>query len=66
MTSSEEIAQLRIEVPKLRRIIEEMIENTRVILMFTANEAKNSKSAALAHDLLSGFRHSGHFFLSKA
>jgi transposase len=33
----------------------EHIENIRAALIFTAREAKNSKSAALAHDLLGRF-----------
>jgi transposase len=33
----------------------EWVENIRVILKFTANEANNSKSIALAHDLLDRF-----------
>jgi transposase len=34
----------------------ERVENIRVILMFVANEAKNNKSVALAHDLLKRFQ----------
>jgi transposase len=39
----------------LQEKADELIENIRVILKFTANEAKNSKSIALAHDLLNRF-----------
>jgi transposase len=38
--------------PILQKKTNEHIENIRAVLIFTARETKNSKSAALAHDLL--------------
>lgn len=41
--------------PVLQEKANEHIENIRAALIFTAREAKNNKSAALAHDLLGRF-----------
>lgn len=41
--------------PILQEEAKEHVANIRAILIFTAREAKNSKSAALAHDLLGRF-----------
>lgn len=41
--------------PLLQEKAGEHVENIRAALIFTAREAKNSKSAALAHDLLGRF-----------
>ncbi len=41
--------------PILQEKANEHIENIRATLIFTTREAKNSKSAALAHDLLGRF-----------
>ena len=41
--------------PILQEKASEHVENIKAALIFTAREAKNSKSAALAHDLLGRF-----------
>jgi transposase len=41
--------------PILQAKVNEHVENIRAALIFTTREAKNSKSAALAHDLLGRF-----------
>ena len=41
--------------PILQEKADEYVENIRAALIFTAREAKSSKSAALAHDLLGRF-----------